>query len=206
MKRVFILITFILVANVTIGQHVTLNDSVESFGSQIATYLERTNNQEAASIGQDFNALWPNSFSAQQQSQVMDIAVRLQNRKFASIPYQRDFFGALTSGINLGGLSGTIMDNFLNMLSQSLDKSTPRNFSRELVNLRTFFEHEALHFTRYNSLYAFNADYDFEFIESAGARSYEDVIIEEKEEVEGEKEGDDWGDSKNEGWGDSEDT
>ena len=191
MKRVFILITFIIVANVTIGQHVTLNDSVESFGSQVATYLERSNNQEAASIGQDFNALWPATFSTQQQSQVMDIAVRLQTRKFASIPFQRDFFGALTSGINLGGLSGTKMDNFLNMLSQSLDKSTPRNFSRELVNLRTFFEHEAMHFTRYNSLYAFNADYDFEFIESAGARSYEDVIIEEKEEVEEEKEGDD---------------
>ncbi|MCK5700994.1 MAG: hypothetical protein KAI29_07575, partial [Cyclobacteriaceae bacterium] len=162
MKRVFNLITLILVTNVAIGQHVTLNDSVESFGSQIVAFLEHTNNREATGIGQDFNALWPGSFSTQQQSQIMDIAVRLQNRKYAAIPYQRDFFGALTSGVNLGGLSGIKMDNFLSMLSQSLDKSKPRNFYRELVNLRTFFEHEALHFTNYNSLYAFNADYDFE--------------------------------------------
>ncbi len=186
------------------GQHVTLNDSLDSFGTQVATLLERTNNSEAVGFGQDFNALWPNSFSSGQQQQIIDIAVRLQQRKYPAIPFQRDFFGALTSGVNLAGLSGTKMDNFLSMLSQSLDQSNTRNFARELVSLRTFFEHRALHYTRYNSLYVHEADYDFEFIATV-EQSYEDVLVEEAVEEEAiEEETDDgWGDD---GWGDDNDS
>lgn len=202
MKKVILLFIVALTANVALSQHVTLNDSIDSFGVQVATLLERTNNEEAASIGQDFNTLWPNSFSTQQQSQIIDLAVRLQAKKYPSIPFHRDFFGALSSGINLAGLSGTKLDTFLNMLTQSFNKSSPRNFARELVNLRTFFEKEALHFSRYNSLYVAEADYDFEFIESF-TPSYEDIIIEEevkKEELE-ESTDDGWGDETDEGWG-----
>ena len=214
MKRVFNFILLILVAHVTMGQHIYLNDSAESFGTQIATFLERTNNREASSIGQDFNALWPNSFSVTQQSQIMKIAIGLQDMKYNAIPYQRDFFGALTSGVNLMGLSEIKLDNFLSMISKSLDRSTARNFSREMVNLRTFFELEALHFTRANSLYAFNGEYDFEFVDPAEAQTYEDLIIEKAEENEDESADEgweesadgDWEDSSDAGWGDSEDS
>ncbi len=194
------------------GQHIALNDSVESFGAQVATFLERTNNAEAARIGQDFNALWPNSFSVEQQAQIMEIAVRVQNLNRPAVPYQRDLFGALTSGVNLRGLSGEKMDDFLNMLSQSLDLSTPRNFSRELINLRIFFEHEALHFTPYNSLYALNADYEFEFFGMAPVQSYEEGLLEKAEESkEADDAGDDtagdgWGDDADDGWGDDADS
>ena len=161
MKQVIYLFLFTCATNVALSQHVTLNDSVESFGSQVALLLERTNNAEAGRIGQDFNALWPSTFSLDQQKQIIDIAVRLQDKKRNAIPFQRDFFGSLTSAINLGGISGTKVDNFLGMLSKSVDVSTPRNFVRELINLRIFFERQALHFTSYNSLYVSNADYDF---------------------------------------------
>lgn len=207
MKKVLLLILLALTTNIAISQHVTLNDSLDSFGGQVALLLERANNAEAESIGQDFNALWPSTFSSDQQSKIMDIAVRLQTKKYAAVPFQRDFFGALTSGINLIGLSGVKLDNFLQMLSQSLDLSASRNFARELVNLRTFFEHQALHLSKYNSLYVTDADFDFEFVEVV-TPSYEDIIIEEAEdEVEAaEDEGDDWGESEEDGWGDSEDT
>lgn len=200
------------------GQHVTLNDSTESFGLQVATLLENTRNAEATSIGQGFQALWPASFSSQQQAQVIDIAVRLQKKKYAEIPFQRDFFGALTSGVSRAGLSGTKLDNYLAMLVQSFDKSSPRNFARELVNLRMFFEHEALHFTKYNSLYASNANYDFEYIEQAAAQTYEETLVEEAKSEEGQEDvwGDDttddgWGDNSSDdgwsdGWGDDEDS
>ncbi len=200
MKRVFNLILLIFVTNMAIGQHVTLNDSVNSFGTQVVAFLERTNNSEAANIGQDFNALWPNSFSNKQQTIIIDIALRLQQRKYSTIPYQRDFFGVLTTGVNLRGLSGNKMDNLLDMLSQSLDKSTARNFSRELVNLRTFFDHEALHFTRYNSLYVLNADYDFAFIDAISASEEEEIVVETADEKVTEAEG--WGDDTETGWAD----
>ncbi len=207
LKRILNLILFTFVVHVAMGQYVVLNDSVTTFGSQIATLLEHTNNREAAAIGQDFNAIWPASFSGQQQTNIIDIALRLQSRKFPNIPYQRDFFGALTSGVNLAGLSGTKMDNYLTMLSQSLSKSTARNFSRELVNLRIFFEHEALHYTNYNNLYVINSDYDFEFVEAIEAQSYEDIIVEQSQDEEEETNDDGWGDDEaNDGWGDSEDS
>jgi hypothetical protein len=197
---------------------VTLNDSLDSFGGQVAALLERTNNAEAAGFGQDFNALWPNAFSAQQQQQIVDIAIQIQDRKMPSIPYHRDFFGALSLGINLTGLSGTKLDNFLTMLTQSLNASTPRNFARELVNLRIFFEFQKLHHSSFNSLYALNSDYDFEFIQSGQAKSYEESIIEEAQqdkqaEEQQEDTNDAWGDDSDDGWGnddawgdDSEDT
>jgi hypothetical protein len=205
MKRVFSFIIFVFVAKMAIGQHVELNDSIESFGNQIAMLLERTNNSEAARIGQDFNALWPNSFSTEQHAQIMEIAIGMQDKNRSSVPYQRDFFGALTAGVNLAGLSGVKMDNFLNMLSQSLDQSTPRNFSRELMNLRTFFEHEALHFSNYYSLYALNTDYDFEFAGLAPEPSYEEIIMEKAEELEEEVDetDDEWGDESEDGWGET---
>lgn len=211
-KKILNLIVLILVAHAVKAQHIELNDSIDSFGTQVAIFLERTNNSEASSIGQDFSALWPTSFSAAQQAQVLDIALRLQGRKFSAIPYQRDFFGALTSGINLAGLSAAKLDSFLSMISKSQDRSTARNLSRELVNLRTFFEHEALHFTNHNSLYAFNAAYDFEFIEAAEEQSYEEILLEEVEEEEiengdqDENSDDGWGDSSDDGWGDTGDS
>lgn len=199
MKKVIYLVFLTLTTNVALSQYVALNDSVESFGIQVATLLENTNNPEAAAIGQDFNSLWPNSFSVEQQSQTIDIAVRLQKKKYPEIPFQRDFFGALTSGINLAGLAGTKMDNYLSMLSQSLDLNIPRNFARELVNLRTLFEHQALHFSSYNSLYVVNADYDFEYIAPV-TQSYEDIIVEQLEEAEEEQQDDEWSEDSEDSW------
>lgn len=204
-KKLVILFLFALTTILGYSQHVTLNDSTESFGNQVAMMLERSGNSEAVSLGQDFNALWPNSFSQEQQGKIVEIALRLQEKKYSHIPYQRDFFGALTSGVNLAALSGSKLDNFLNMLSQSLEHSTSRNFARELVNLRIFFEKQALHSSRYNSLYVSEADFDFEFI-AVVSQSYEDIIVEEaiEEEEVGEEEA--WGDEADDGWGDSEDT
>lgn len=211
MKRAFILLALVLTANLGFGQHVTLNDSLDSFGRQVASLLESTNNPEAASFGQDFNALWPSSFSASQQKQIAEIAIAIQERDMATIPYHRDFFGALTTGVNVAGLAGTKMDNFLSMLSQSLESNTPRNFARELVNLRTFFEHNALHKSRYNSLYTLNADYDFEYIGAAAEPSYEETIRDETEKDQPEEEdgwGDDdsWGNDTNDTWDETEDS
>ena len=214
MKKVVFLFFVFIIPILGFGQHVLLNDSVDSFGSNVALMLERTGNAEAGSIGQDFNALWPTSFSTQQQENIIEIALQLQSNKYPTNPYQRDFFGAITSGVNMVGLSGSKMDNFLNMLSQSLTHSTSRNFARELVNLRVFFEKEALHYTRHNSLYASESDFDFEFVEAV-TQSYEDIIVEkaveeaeEEEDVDWEKEDsdDNWGDESDDGWGDSEDS
>jgi len=201
MRRVFVLLWCVFVLNVAYGQYVSLNDSLQSFGHQVAALLEGTKNAEAASFGQDFNTLWPNSFSTEQQQLIVDIAISIQDRKLGSIPYHRDFFGGLTMGVNLTGLSDTKLDNYLSMIKQSLDQNSIRNFARELVTLRVFFEHQALHRTSFNSLYVLNAEYDFEYIAAAEEMSYEEIIADEAEEEEEQQEDDDWG-NENDGWGD----
>jgi hypothetical protein len=201
MKKILFLFVCLSIGYNAVGQYVTLNDSLESFGTQVAALLASTNNAEAEAFGQDFNALWPNTFSTDQQQQIVDLAIQLQDRKMRSIPYQRDFFGALTLAVNLTGLSGSKLDNFLSMLSKSLDNNPPRKFARELVNLRIFFEFQALHRSSYNSLYALNADYDFEFVRAEEYDSYSDQPIEESQE--GEDDG--WGSDTDDGWGNSED-
>ena len=215
MKQSIYLILLICVAQVALAQHVTLNDSSASFGTQVAMLLENTKNPEAAQIGQDFNALWPNSFSSKQQNEVIAIANQLQDRKFAEIPYQRDFFGTLTSGINLANLSGAKMDNFLSMIALSLEKSSSRNLARELVNLRTFFEHGALHFSNYNNLYAHDADYDFQYVTLAGTEVHLNLPVEEEkpddvapaveETTDGWGNDDPWADEPDDAWSETDD-
>ena len=202
MKKVLILFIFIFLSKLGYGQFVTLNDSLESFGGQVAALLENTKNVEAAIFGQEFDALWPASFSATQQKQIAEIAIYIQERKMPSIPYHRDFFGALTLCVNVAGVSGSKMDNLLNMLSQSLEYNSNRNFARELVNLRIFFEHNALHRSGFNSLYALNADFDFEYIGVAVAPTFEEKLIDEskKKQQDTEPEEDGWGD-EDDGWG-----
>lgn len=227
MKKVFHLLFFFFVTNMALAQHVTLNDSVASFGNQVAALLESTQNNEAASIGQDFNALWAGSFTGPQQKKIIEIAVRMQDLKHPAIPFQRDFFGLLTSAVNQAGLSGTKVDHLLEMLWQSIENNSSRNVAREMVNLRMFFDYQTLHRSKYNSLYAFEADYDFEYTAIAQAQSYADIAMEkaknepqnvapseEDSSDEWDNAGDDswddttddgWGDTGDDGWGDTED-
>jgi hypothetical protein len=201
MKKVIFLLIFLLVSKLGYSQFVALSDAPESFGSQVAALLANTKNAEAAAFGQAFEALWPTSFSAAQQKQITEIAIYIQERKMPSIPYHRDFFGALTLGVNTAGVSGTKMDNLLKMLNQSLLYNSNRNFARELVNLRIFFEHGALHRSAYNSLYALDADFDFEYIGVAQAPSFEETLKDEaKKQKPAQKPEDDWG-KEEESWG-----
>lgn len=217
MKKAFFLLFLVLISAVAVCQHVDLTDTEDSFGERVAAMLENTKNPEAAVFGQDFNALWPSSFSSAQKQQIIDIAINMQRRKMPATPFQRDFFGALTLGVNVAGLSGPKLDNYLTMLSKSLEQSTERNFARQLVNLRVFFEHGALQRSSFNSLYTLNADFDFEFIGAAQQPTFEEKIkkeakkkkTEEKEfDAWGEEDswGDDsWGDETNENWGETTD-
>ena len=136
MNKFVFLIILLLASHAALSQHVMLNDSANSFGEQIMALFERSNNSEAVSIGQDFNALWPSSFTNGQQSKIMKLAIKMQQNKRPTIPFQRDFFGALTAGVNQLGLSASKLDNLLEMLSKSYEYNSARNFARELVSLR----------------------------------------------------------------------
>ena len=211
MKKGLFFIFFIFLFQAAVGQYVVLNDSVDSFGMQVATLLERTKNAEADSIGQEFNALWPSSFSTGQQQKIMALAISIQERKMPHIPYLRDFFGALTAGVNLKGLSGNKLDNMLDMLDASFKRNKPRNFSRELINLRIFFEKEMLHYSRFNRLYVLNGDYDFEYAEEIAEPTLEEKLAQTREEEPeedtwGEETEDGWGDEVDDGWGNPDDT
>ena len=80
MKLVIYIILLTCMAQVSLGQQVMLNDSTDSFGSQLSSLLENTNNAEAVQIGQDFNAVWPSAFSVNQQHAVIDIAIQMQKK------------------------------------------------------------------------------------------------------------------------------
>ncbi len=198
MKKFFISVFLVFTAILAYGQAVTLNDSTESFGGQVALLLEQTQNPEAASIGQDFSALWPASFSVGQQEKIIAIALQMQQRKLGINPFQRDFFGAITAGVNTGAISGSKLDNLLLMLEESLAISTIQNYARELVNLRIFFEHQALHFTRFNRLYVQNAIYDFEFITEEAPPPPPDEKPSKRKKNDAPQEEDSWGEEDSE--------
>jgi len=210
MKKFFFSVFLVLAAMLAFGQAVTLNDSTQSFGGQVALMLEQTHNPEATTIGQDFNAIWPASFSTGQQQKIIAIALQMQQRKLGVNPFHRDFFGTVTAGVNTGAISGNKLDNLLVMLEKSLSVSTIQNYARELVNLRTFFEHQALHYTRFNRLYVQNATYDFEFVQEE-APPPPDEKTSKKKKGDIQQEDDSWGEEdsglvEDDSWAEDSDT
>ena len=78
--------------------------------------------------------------AADQQQQVIAMAKGMQDRKYQSIPFQRDYFGAITSGVNLAGLSGTKMDNFLTMLQKSFEVNSKTTSGAAKCGFKTSFK------------------------------------------------------------------
>ena len=96
------------------------------------------------------------------------------------------------------------------MIAESIDKNSSRNLARELANLRVFFEHGALHYSKYNSLYANESDYDFKYVVLAGTQGNIDLPIEKDiKTITNEQEdtiSDGWSDDADDPWIDSEET
>lgn len=206
--------TFILLLafNLSFGQYIILTDTVEVFGEQVMQLLERTSSKSATRIGDDFNALWPSQFSASQQKIIINTALAMQKRNFQHIPYFRDYFGVITSAVNTTHLSGDKLGNMLDMLSQSLELQKPEVFHRELMGIRIFFEHSALHYSRNNSLYVIGEQYDFDFVPPSVIEelpfNLPDETIEEtqaeNDALDNQEEGeqtDPWAETEDDGWG-----
>jgi hypothetical protein len=209
MIRTCLFLLFLFAAQGSIAQYIHLTDSTGVFGERVMEKMARTNNSSAAKIGQDFAALWESGLSNAQKTKIIEIALDMQSRDLKEIPYFRDFFASITGAAQLANLSGSKMDNMLEMLWQALQQNTSATFARDLAGLRIFFEYEALHVSRYNRLYALNTDYDFRFAEKNMAAELPGLppAVQEEEPNEESEEagwGNDWGNTDS-GWGDAAD-
>ncbi|MTI32002.1 hypothetical protein [Xanthovirga aplysinae] len=168
---------FILQGTLAEAQKTALNNDPQSFGGQLYSLMQTTKNANAIALGEEFKQLWDNTgFGPTLQKEIIDIALKMQEKRLKSRPYFEQFMGMLIHAKKTNGINDELFDELLKMTQKALSNYDSKTLQTYFVNLRLFFESQTLYQTRFYSLYAKGGTYSFEFLEE------EEIIITEADE------------------------
>lgn len=165
MRQFIILLLFIFNVFESQAQRYRLSDSLQVFSERVNEMLLQTRNEKASEVGASFQQAWSSaSFTHNQQSKIVDISLEMLKKDYGPIPFFVQYFNLLSSAVLEHGLSGSKMDNLLDVIDKSLRQDKGKTYLTIISNLNTFFSENALHKNNFNKLYHANATYDFEYI------------------------------------------
>ncbi|MDQ4141317.1 MAG: hypothetical protein M3142_12450, partial [Bacteroidota bacterium] len=134
------------------------------FVPQVKALMAPTRNENAIKVATQLEQVWSaNALTNAQQAKVMDIAQKMQLKKMKARPHFENFFGALVSGINAQKLSGSKLDEFLNVTSESLEKDDIKGFENFLVTAYSFLDNRFIYKSNYSKLQAHNGSFSFKY-------------------------------------------
>ncbi|MDQ3290151.1 MAG: hypothetical protein M3Q05_02560 [Bacteroidota bacterium] len=134
------------------------------FIPQVKALMAPTRNENAIKVAAQLEQVWSaNALTNAQQAKVMDIAQKMQLKKMKARPHFENFLGALVSGINAQKLSGSKLDEFLNVSGESLEKDDVKGFENFLVTAYSFLDNKLIYKSNYSKLQAQNGSFSFEY-------------------------------------------
>ncbi|QMU30797.1 hypothetical protein [Adhaeribacter radiodurans] len=165
-----LLLFFFLLLLVAGGPILAQTQAVKTFQDpaqfipQVKALTAPTRNENAIKVAAQLEQVWStNALTSAQQTKVMDIAQKMQLKKMKARPYFENFFGALVSGINAQKLSGSKLDEFLNVTGESLEKDDVKGFENFLVTAYSFLNNKFIYKANYSKLLAQNGSFSFEY-------------------------------------------
>jgi hypothetical protein len=163
-KKTFfhILSVLLLSASVCHGQ----NDAPVSmsFADSLRIAMENTRNLEATTIGAGFTTAWSN-ISLDQQQLIKRQTYAMRKKGYKLRPHLVQYIGAIAAAVNIEGVDGTQLGNFLKVSGKVIENYTsPRVLTFFNVS-REFFEHRTLFSDKSYRLYAREGSYAFEYLE-----------------------------------------
>ncbi|PSR55031.1 hypothetical protein AHMF7605_16730 [Adhaeribacter arboris] len=168
MKHFLLFLNFLMLA--ASGSVLAQTQTAKSFQDpaqfipQVKALMAPTRNENAIKVATQLEQVWSaNALTSTQQAKVMDIAQKMQLKKMKARPYFENFFGALVSGINVQKLSGSKLDEFLNVTGESLDKDDVKGFENFLVTSYSFLNNKLIYKSGYNKLQAQTGSFSFEY-------------------------------------------
>ncbi|GAB3876480.1 hypothetical protein GCM10028824_34050 [Hymenobacter segetis] len=134
--------------------------------------MASTNNAAARVTGARLKELWAsNSLTSSQQARIIALSQTMLAKKFKPRPHFEMLFGSIVNGKNLAKLSDAQMDQYLDVLNQTLDKEAPQETEKFLVSTNRFFTGGYLYRSGYNTLRAVAGTVSFAYSPIAAPES-----------------------------------
>ena len=119
----------------------------------VQTMMLATNSLSARTAAGNLRTLWgSNRLTASQQARIVGISQQLLAKKFRPRPHFEALFTAITGGASVAKLSDQQMDQFLDVLSQSIDKESVIQTEKFLFTSGRFLNGGVLYRSGFNSL------------------------------------------------------
>ncbi|MCC5931957.1 MAG: hypothetical protein JJU28_22120 [Cyclobacteriaceae bacterium] len=165
MRRIFILLLFLFIVFESQAQRYRLTDTLSVFPERVNEMMLQTRNEKAAEAAAAFQQAWSSgAFTQNQQNKIASISLGMIKKDYGPIPFFVQYLSLISSATQEHGISGSKIDNLLDVLEKSINQTNSKTYLTIISNLNTFFSDNALHKNNFNKLYHENASYDFEYV------------------------------------------
>jgi hypothetical protein len=131
---------------------------------EVQLMMATTNNAAAKSSAAKLKELWgSNRLTATQQGRIVAISQTMLAKKFRPRPHFEALFTALVGGANVAKLSDQQMDQYLDVLSQTLDKEPVTETEKFLTSSSRFLSTGFLYRSGFNSLRSVGGTVSFSY-------------------------------------------
>lgn len=141
----------------------------------VQAMMASTNNANAKAVAARLKDLWgTNRLTSSQQARIVALSQAMLAKKFRPRPHFELLFNSLVNGANTAKLSDQQMDQYLDVLGQTLDKEAPQETEKFLVSTNRFLMGGYLYRSGYNALRAAGGTISFAYSPiAAPAGSYD---------------------------------
>ena len=134
--------------------------------------MASTNNAVARVTAARLKELWAsNSLTSSQQARIVALSQTMLAKKFKPRPHFEMLFGNIVNGKSLAKLNDQQMDQYLDVLNQTLNKEAPQETEKFLVSTNRFFTGGYLYRSGYNTLRAVGGTVSFAYSPVAAPES-----------------------------------
>jgi hypothetical protein len=132
--------------------------------NDVQAMMASTNNANARVVGARLKELWgSNRLTSSQQARIVALSQTMLAKKFKPRPHFEMLFGTLVSGATVAKLTDSQMDQYLDVLGQTLDKEAPQETEKFLVSTNRFLNGGYFYRSGYNSLRAVGGTVSFAY-------------------------------------------
>ena len=119
----------------------------------VQSMMASTNVAAARAIAVRLKELWISGrITSAQQTRVVAVSQTMLAKRFRPRPHFEALFGALVGGVNIAKLSGPQLEQYLDVLAQTLEKETPQETEKYLFSTSRFLNGGYLYHSGYNTL------------------------------------------------------
>ena len=141
-----------------------LSTDPAQFITDVQSMMAGTNNAGARVVAARLRELWAsNRLTTSQQRSIVALSQTMLAKKFRPRPHFEAVFGSIVNGAILAKLSDQQMDQYLDVLSQTLEKEAPPETEKFILSTNRFFSGGYLFRSGYNTLRAVGGTVSFAY-------------------------------------------